>query len=117
MSPQQVYSTFIRAGASPSVANRFAYQIVPAESGGIPNNNTITSGLVNRAWDDIKPGKNYCVELKVKENMFVVAEDVHKILIINVSEDGKQLTVEALDNNQCGDGPWQFQGGERTFYR
>lgn len=51
MSPQQVYSTFIRAGASPSVANRFAYQIVPAESGGIPNNNTITSGLVNRAGE------------------------------------------------------------------
>ena len=77
----------------------------------------LQSGLVNRAWDDIKPGKNYCVELKVKENMSVVAEDVHKILILNVSEDGKQLTVEALDNNQCGDGPWQFQGGERTFYR
>ena len=77
----------------------------------------LQSGLVNRAWDNIKPGKNYCVELKVKENMFVVAEDVHKILIINVSEDGKQLTVEALDNNQCGDGRWQFQGGERTFYR
>ena len=77
----------------------------------------LQSGLVNRAWDDIKPGKNYCVELKVKENMFVVAEDVHKILIINVSEGGKQLTVEALDNNQCGDGRWQFQGGERIFYR
>ena len=75
------------------------------------------SGLVNRAWDDIKPGKNYCVELKVKENMFVVAEDVHKNLILKVSEDGKQLTVEALDNNQCGDGPWEFQGGEKTFYR
>ena len=49
--------------------------------------------------------------------MFVVAEDVHKILILKVSEDGKQLTVEALDNNQCWDGPWVFQGGERTFYR
>ena len=75
------------------------------------------SGLVNRAWDDIKPGKNYCVELKVKENMHVVADDVHKILILKVSEDGKQLTVEALQNDKCGEGPWQFQGGERTFYR
>lgn len=51
MSPAAVRSTFIRAGASPSVADRFAYQIVPAESGGIPNNNTITSGLVNRAGE------------------------------------------------------------------
>ena len=75
------------------------------------------SGLVNRAWDDIKPGKNYCVELRVKENMHVVAEDVHKILILKVSKDSKQLTVEALDNYQCGEGPWSFQGGERTFYR
>ena len=49
--------------------------------------------------------------------MFVVDEDVHKNLILKVSEDGKQLTVEALDNNQCGEGPWSFQGGERTFYR
>ena len=49
--------------------------------------------------------------------MFVIAEDVHKILILNVSEDGKQLTVEALDNNQCGDSQWTFQGGEQTFYR
>ena len=77
----------------------------------------LESGLVNRAWDDIKPGKNYCVELRVKENMHVVAEDVHKILILKVSEDSKQLTVEALNNNQCGDGPWEFQGGEKTFYR
>ncbi len=46
-----------------------------------------------------------------------VAQDVHKILILKVSEDGKQLTVEALQNDKCGEGPWQFQGGERTFYR
>ena len=49
--------------------------------------------------------------------MHVVAEEVHKILILKVSEDTKQLTVEALDNYQCGEGPWSFQGGERTFYR
>lgn len=48
MTNGEVRATFIRAGASPSVADRFAYQIVPAESRGIPNNNTITSGLVNR---------------------------------------------------------------------
>ena len=35
MSPEAVRSTFIQAGASPSVADRFAYQIVPAESGGV----------------------------------------------------------------------------------
>jgi hypothetical protein len=75
------------------------------------------SGLVNRAWDDIKPGKNYCVELRVKENMFVVAEDVHKILILKVSEDGKQLTIEAIDTNKCGEEYWEFQGNQKTFYR
>ena len=79
--------------------------------------NASKDGLVNRAWDAIKSGENYCIELRVKENMFVVAEDVHKILILNVSEDGKQLTVEALQDDKCGDGPWQFQGGKRVFYR
>ena len=49
--------------------------------------------------------------------MFVVAEEVYKKLILKVSEDGKELTVEALDSNQCGDGPREFQGGEKTFYR
>jgi len=51
MSTVDVRNTFLRAGATPSQADRFAYQIVPAESGGIPNNNTITSGLVNRAGE------------------------------------------------------------------
>ena len=75
------------------------------------------TGLVNQKWDEMDSGQTYCTELKVKENMFVVAEDVHKILILKVSGDDKQLTVEALDSNQCGDGPWTFQEGERTFYR
>ena len=75
------------------------------------------NGPANLAWDNIKSGKNYCVELRVKGNMFVISNDVHKILIVSLSEDAKKLTVEAIDKNKCGDGPWVFQGGEKTFYR
>ena len=78
---------------------------------------TASDGLVNERWDSIRPGQNYCTELKQGINMYERNTEVHKIIITTLSEDGTQLTIEAIDNDQCGDGPWEFQGGERTFYR
>ena len=74
-------------------------------------------GFKNRAWDDIKPGSLYCIELSVRENMFVVSEDVQNILMLELSEDAQQLTVEGRQTSECSKGPWRFQGMERTFYR
>ena len=42
---------------------------------------------------------------------------MEKILIIRLSEDGLALMLEAINNDKCGEGPWVFQGGQRTFYR
>ena len=78
---------------------------------------TVSDGLVNRRWDSIRPGQNYCTELKQGINMYERDTEVRKIVITALSEDGTQLTIEAIDNDQCGDGPWEFQGRERTFYR
>ena len=75
------------------------------------------TGLVNQQWDQIESGQTYCAELKIEDNHDDIPNDINKIILIELSEDGKQLTVEALNNNQCGDGPWEFQGGEKTFYR
>ena len=77
---------------------------------------TVSEGLVNRRWDSIKPGDTYCSE-------FIRAQDekseltMEKILIIRLSEDGLALMLEAINNDKCGEGPWVFQGGQRTFYR
>ena len=78
---------------------------------------TSASGLVNSRWDLVKPGHTYCTELRTKINQYMWEDDVERILISRLSEDGASLTVEATNNDKCGAGPWPFQGGERTFYR
>ena len=74
-------------------------------------------GFVNQRWDVIKPGQTYCTELKRQINNSEMSDEVHKIIIVGVSDEGTQLKVEAIDNDKCGSGPWEFQGGSGTFYR
>ena len=78
---------------------------------------TSSSGFVNSRWDLVKPSHTYCTELRKKINQYMWEDDVERILISRLSKDGMTLTVEGLQNDKCGDGPWLFQGGERTFYR
>jgi len=65
----------------------------------------------------VKPSHTYCTELRKKINQYMWKEEVERILMTQLSEDGTALTVEAIQNEKCGEGPWMFQGGERTFYR
>ena len=76
----------------------------------------VADGQVNRRWDSVKPGNIYCTELieSYKENG---DGSSRAILLLEVLEDGASLTLEATNNDKCGDGPWSFQGSERTFYR
>ena len=77
---------------------------------------TVSDGLVNRRWDSVKPGHTYCAEFG--ESWDEDSElTIEQTLIMRLSEDGTALTVEAINNDKCGEGPWLFQGGERTFYR
>ena len=77
----------------------------------------VSEGLVNLKWDLVKPGNTYCSELRASDNYQAFSSLVENILILELSEDGDELTAEATSNDKCGDGPWSFQGGERTFYR
>jgi hypothetical protein len=77
---------------------------------------TVSEGLVNRRWDAIKPGDVYCAEFKGAQNEESELT-IEKILVMRLSGDGLALTMEAIHGDKCGDGPWTFQGGERTFYR
>jgi hypothetical protein len=73
-------------------------------------------GLVNRRWDSIKPEHTYCSELQ--ESWADSSKSkVEKTIVMRLSEERISLTIEATTNDKCGDGPWIFQGGERTFYR
>ena len=77
---------------------------------------TVSDGLVNRRWDSVKPGYIYCAELgeSYKEQGHGSSQ---ALLLLRLSENGRALTVEATNDDKCGNGPWLFQGGERTFYR
>jgi hypothetical protein len=77
---------------------------------------TVSEGLVNRRWDAIKPGDVYCAEFTEAQNEESELT-IEKTLILRLSEDGTALTVEAINIDKCGGSPWEFQGGERTFYR
>ena len=76
----------------------------------------MSDGWVNRRWDSVKLGHIYCAELRES-----CKEDgdgsSRALLLFEVSENGRALIIEALDDDKCGDGTWSFQGGERTFYR
>jgi hypothetical protein len=78
----------------------------------------VSEGLVNLRWDLVKPGQMYCSELRTLLGYArYLNQLVEKILILQLSEDGTALTVEATNNDKCGEGPWSFRGRERTFYR
>lgn len=77
---------------------------------------TVSEGLVNRNWDSVVPGPTYCAELR--ESWSDSYESiVQKTIVMQVSENGKSFTIEAQENGKCGNGPWDFQGNERRFYR
>ena len=72
---------------------------------------------MNQKWDQIESGQTYCTELKIEDDQDDIRNDINKIILIELSEDGKQLTIEAIDTSKCGKGSWEFQGGRKTFYR
>tara|TARA_B100001123_G_C15339534_1_gene1034224 strand:+ start:5509 stop:6744 length:1236 start_codon:yes stop_codon:yes gene_type:complete len=78
---------------------------------------TSETGLINQRWDVMKPGQTYCVELRRQINNSEISSEVHKIMMIEVYEDGAKLKVEAVDNDKCGIGPWDVQEGATTFHR
>jgi hypothetical protein len=76
----------------------------------------VSDGLVNRPWDSVKPGHIYCSELR---ESYKEGGDgsFRALLLMTLSEKGTALTVEAINDDKCNDGPWFFQGNERIFYR
>ena len=77
---------------------------------------TVSDGLVNRRWDSVVPGSTYCAELSESWSDSYEST-LEKIIVMQVSKDGTSLAIEAHENGECSDGPWEFHGKERTFYR
>jgi hypothetical protein len=75
------------------------------------------TGLVNRKWDQVKSGQTYCMELRIEDNHDDIPNIINKIILLELSQDGTQLAIEAIDGISCGEDFREFQGGERIFYR
>ena len=73
---------------------------------------TVSDGLVNREWDSVVPGEVYCAELN-STNINTATE----VMLIEVSEDGRTLTIEVITGTKCPDGPYSFSPDAHTMYR
>ena len=73
-------------------------------------------GFVNRRWDEVVPGNIYCMELGPAINVFE-HDKPSKTILVSVSDDGLEITLEAVDGSVCGGGPWSFSGNQTTYYR
>ena len=73
---------------------------------------TVSDGLVNREWDSVVPGAVYCAEL-ISRNIDTATE----VMLVEVFEDGRTLTIEVITGTQCPDGPYSFSTDAHTMYR
>ena len=78
---------------------------------------TVSDGPVNREWDSVVPGDVYCAE--VRRQWAVSGSDytVTGVVLIEVSEDGRTLTIEGIARTQCEEGQYSFSTDAHTVYR
>lgn len=76
---------------------------------------TVSDGFVNRKWDSVVPGEVYCAELRGQ--WAVWGWEVTEVVLIEVSADGRTLTIEGIAGTQCPEGRYSFSTGAHTMYR
>ncbi len=78
---------------------------------------TVSDGLVNREWDSVVPGEVYCAELRRQTSVWGSDDTVTGVVLIEVSEDGRTLTIEGITRTHCGEGQHSFSTDADTLYR
>lgn len=78
---------------------------------------TVADGLVNRAWDSVVPGEIYCAELRRQTAVWGWDDTVTGVVLVEVSEDGRTLTIEAITGMECPDGRYAFSSHAQKMYR
>ena len=93
---------------------------VPDDSFGLEYGNfvvaTQTEGTVNRRWDEVVMGDVYCAELLRADSAFSHESTSSAIALLELSTDGRSLTIEGFDRSECTDG-LEFGARARTFHR
>ena len=78
---------------------------------------TVADGIANREWDSVVPGEVYCAELRRQTSVWGSDDTVTGVVLIEVSEDGRSLTIEGITRTQCGEGQYSFSADAHTMYR
>ena len=106
----------------------FAYHADPAkheltvgnDSFGLERANFVIAtqdqGTVNRRWDEVVAGDVYCAELLRADSAFSHESTPSAIALLELSTDGRALTIEGFDRTECADG-LDFGVRARTFHR
>ena len=78
---------------------------------------TVSDGLVNREWDSVVPGEVYCAELRRQWAVSGWDDTVTELVLVEVSEDGRTLTIEGITGTKCPEGRYSFSPDAHTMYR
>ncbi|MCH8296884.1 MAG: hypothetical protein IH873_02345 [Chloroflexi bacterium] len=78
---------------------------------------TVADGLVNREWDSVVAGEVYCSELRRQMSVWGSDDTVTGVVLVEVSEDGRTLTIEGITGTQCPEGRYSFSTDAHTMYR
>ena len=78
---------------------------------------TVADGLVNREWDSVVAGEVYCSELRRQMSVWGSDDTVTGVVLVEVSEDGRTLTIEGITGTQCPGGRYSFSTDAHTMYR
>ena len=93
---------------------------VPDDSFGLEYGNFVIAtqdeGPVNRRWDEVVTGDAYCAELLRADSAFSHESTPSAIALLELSTDGRSLTIEGFDQTECADG-LDFGVRARTFPR
>ncbi len=78
---------------------------------------TVSDGLVNREWDSVVPGEVYCAELRRQRGVSGWDDTVTEVVLIEVSEDGRTLTIEGMTRMRCEEGQYSFSADAHAMCR
>ena len=87
---------------------------VPAGRYRIP---VVSSGFVNRRWDEVVPGAIYCSELTEQTSIYGWNEYISQVVLVDVSADGMSIKIEGRPKIECGSDPYSFSSEAITLHR
>ena len=78
---------------------------------------TTADVIVNREWVSVVPGQVYCNELRRQTSVWGSDDTVTGVVLMEVSEDGRTLTIEGDMGTQCGESQYSSSTDAHTMYR